>query len=528
MPVPAAIGPHDRIKINAEIVAIIEEARLLGLPKKSHDKLLDSFASNKSEIDEKNRRIAELEEEIRRLKEENGKQLKKIEGLKATPRKTSRNSSRPPSSDPPSVPKRAKKKRSQRKPGGQPGHKGNSRNLAPEEKVNTIVDVHPDACNNCGKTITEDEKVTELDPVPENRHQIVEIPKLSYEIIEYRRQFAVCGDCKAVTRATLPENVLRSGFGPNLMALVVLLTGAYFMSKRSVASLLSSVFGIVVAVGTISNIERRVSKALRGPVAMLHHMIRKAKVVYADETSWKECARRVYLWVAATTFGAVFYVRRSRAATVAMNFLGHFEKVVVTDRYKGYSWIPLNWRQICWAHLKRDFEWIAAFPGVVGRIGRDLLACERELFVLWGRVKDGKLQRSSFRTLVSPIRAKIRSLLQEGKTLKVAKVSGMCAEMLKVYPAFYTFVRVEGVEPTNNTVEQRQRGAAIWRRISFGTWSRQGSEYVGHILSVVTTLKIQKRPVLPYLQEVCAAVINGKSAPLLLPMDTDESNDRAA
>jgi transposase len=331
-----------------------------------------------------------------------------------------------------------------------------------------------------------------------------------------------------MSRATFPKSVKRSMFGPNLMALVVLLTGAYRMSKRSVASLLSSAFGISVAVGTISNIEHRVTRALRVPVEILKAMVQMARVVYADETTWKERAHRVYIWAAVTNFGAVYLVRASRAALIAVELLGTEAKVVVTDRYKGYLWIPLRWRQICWAHLKRDFEWIAGFAGEPRRIGRELLACEKELFTRWHRVRDGTLKRSSFRTLVSSIRKRIRSLLEEGEALDLDGVSGMCTEMLKVHVAFYTFVRVEGVEPTNNTVEARQRHPAIWRRVSFGTWSRRGSEYVGHILSVVTTLKIQGRQVLPYLRDACQAALEGRNAPLLVSLDAEETCRDAA
>ena len=458
--------------------------------------------------------MAVLREEIQGLKKENAR-------LSARLRKNSRNSSLPPSSDPPSAPKRKKKERSERKPGGQPGHKGTTRDLVPTERADEVVPHFPENCEGCGKKVTEREKREDPDLAREHRHQQWEIPPIEPRITEHQCHLAECRACGAVSRATFPENVTRSMFGPNLMALVVLLTGAYRMSKRSVASLLSSAFGMTVAVGSISNIEHRVSRALRVPVEILKAMVQMAKVVYADETTWKERAQRMYIWAAVTSFGAVYIVRKSRAGRIARELLGVEEKVVVTDRYKGYLWIPLRWRQICWAHLKRDFEWIMGFAGAAGRIGTDLLACEKELFSLWHRVRDGSLKRSSFRTMVSPIRARIRSLLEEGVALKLEGVSGMCKDMLKLYPAFYTFVRVEGVEPTNNSIEAKMRHSAQWRRVSFGTWSRRGSEYVGNILSVVTTLRIQGREVLPYLRDACQAALEGKCAPFLVPFDED-------
>jgi hypothetical protein len=476
----------------------------------------------------RDREIDRLREEVEQLSKENEKLREANAKLEARTRKDSRNSSKPPSSDPPSAPKRKGKTRSGRKPGGQPGHPASTRELVPVEQAYEIVPYFPDRCEGCGKKLTEKDRREDPDLAREHRHQVWDIPPITPRFTEHQRHLAECGACGTTTRATFPDNVTNSAFGPNLMALVVLLTGAYRMSKRGVANLLSTAFGIRVALGTISNIERRVTRALHVPVEILGTMVQMAKVVYADETTWKERAHRVYIWAAVTSFGAVYLVRNSRAAAVAVELLGRFAKVVVTDRYKGYLWIPLRWRQICWAHLKRDFEWIAGFAGRAGAIGKELLACERDLFALWYRVRDGTLKRSSFRTLVTPIRKRIRSLLEEVVALDLEGVSGMGRDMLKVYPAFYTFVRVEGVDPTNNAVEARQRHAAIWRRSSFGTWSRGGSDYVGHILSVVTTLRIRGLEILPYLRQVCRAALEGRHAPLLVPPDEFEAERQAA
>lgn len=458
--------------------------------------------------------MALLRERLEYVEKENAR-------LCARLRKNSRNSSRPPSSDPPSVPKREKKKRSGRKPGGQPGHEANLRELVPTERAQEVVPHFPEHCDGCGKELTE--KEIQKDPVlaPEHRRQVWEIPPIEPRITEHQCHLAECGACGTVSRATFPEDVKRSMFGPNLMALVVLLTGVYRTSKRNVARLLSDVFGTAVSIGTISNIEKRVSRALAVPVGVLAAMIQMSRVVYADETTWKERARRMYIWTAVTSFGAVYLLRKSRGSQVARELLGKDPKYVITDRYSGYFWLPLGWRQICWSHLIRDFRWIGGFEGEAGRIGSELLLCAKDLFRLWHRHRKGKLKRSSLRTLVSPVRQRIRSLLEEGKALKVKGVSGMCRQMLKVHPAFYTFVRVEGLEATNNRAERHQRHPAMWRRVSFGTWSRRGSEYVGRILSTVATLRIQKQNILAYLVEASRAALQGASAPFLVPLEED-------
>lgn len=83
--------------------------------------------------------------------------------------------------------------------------------------------------------------------------------------------------------------------------------------------------------------------------------------------------------------------------------------------------------------------------------------------------------------------------------------------------ALWAFVRVEGVEPTNNTAEQSLRHGVIWRRTSFGTQSEKGSRFVERILTVVMTLKRQNRPVLQHLVESVEAHLRGALSPSLLP-----------
>ncbi len=99
----------------------------------------------------------------------------------------------------------------------------------------------------------------------------------------------------------------------------------------------------------------------------------------------------------------------------------------------------------------------------------------------------------------------------------MAKTVRTAQKLLKIETALWTFVSVEGVEPTNNLAEQALRGAVIWRRTSFGSQSQAGSEFVSRILTVVTSLKAQQRNPLNYLTEACLAKRLGLSAPSLLP-----------
>ena len=174
-------------------------------------------------------------------------------------------------------------------------------------------------------------------------------------------------------------------------------------------------------------------------------------------------------------------------------------------------------RQVCWAHLIRQFKGFEDH-GVHGeRIGLALQDCADRMFSLWHRVLDGTLQRSTFQQYMRPIRSEVLELLQQGSLCGLQKVAGRCREILKLEGALFTFARVPGVEPTNNIAERAVRPPVLWRKASFGTDSERGSQFAGRILTVVTTLRLQKRKVLGYVVAACEARLRGQAAPSLLP-----------
>lgn len=237
-----------------------------------------------------------------------------------------------------------------------------------------------------------------------------------------------------------------------------------------------------------------------------------------DETGWRQQAKRAWLWVAATPLVAVFLVLTTRGAKGARQLLGDaFGGIVGSDRWSAYNWLDPSQRQLCWAHLKRDFQKLVERGGLSQRLGERFLVQVELLFRLWQRVRDGTLDRQDFQTQVAPIRAQVHHLLCEGAALAHPKTRHTCENLLRLEPALWTFVDREGVEPTNNHAERCLRRAVLWRRRSFGTQSEMGSRFVERVLTTVTTLRQQKRDVLDYLTAACAAAIRGDKPPSLLP-----------
>lgn len=127
------------------------------------------------------------------------------------------------------------------------------------------------------------------------------------------------------------------------------------------------------------------------------------------------------------------------------------------------------------------------------------------------------MTREEFRRLMDPLRRHVVARLHEGACCSVGAVAGRCSESLALEPALWTFVHVEGVEPTNNAGERIVRPGVLWRKRSFGTDSPNGSRFVERILTAVMTLRLQKRNVLDYMTAACEAALQGKAAPSLLP-----------
>jgi len=436
----------------------------------------------------------------------------RLRALEERLKQTSRTSSRPPSSDPPSAPPRRTRHPSGRPVGGQVGHAGRGRPLLPVEQVDRIVESKPEACAHCGAPLSGE------DAAPA-RHQVSDLPRVVPEVTEYRRQTLTCGTCGTATAAPWPEQMPCGSFGPRTQATVAYLAGRLGISQRDVAELLHTLFHLELSLGSVAAVDQQVSAAVAAPVAEAQVFVQQQAVVNADETGWREGTQRRWLWTAVTPLVSVFCVLTTRGRTGAQTLLGAaFASIVGSDRWGGYTWVDPAQRQLCWAHLVRDFAAFVERGGEPARVGQALLDRSAQMFTLWHRVRDGTLTRSAFRAQMAPVQAQVVALLEEGTTLEHAKTRRTCHNIRKLTPALWTFITTPAVEPTNNAAERALRRAVIWRRRSFGTQSAEGSHFAERLLTVVTTLRQQERDVLDYLTVACTAALSGQSAPSLLPL----------
>jgi transposase len=456
-------------------------------------------------------RIEELERENAELRAILKALEQRVRELEARLAQFSGNSSKPPSTDPPGAPPPTRPKRTGRKRGGQPGHKKHTRALVPPEQVTRTQVLKPCTCRRCGKALSGS------DPEP-YLHQVLDVPKVVATVEEYQLHALSCSSCRISTRAQLPAGVPTGQFGPRLQAIVSVCSGDYRLSKREIELLVEDFFGIPIALGSIANLEQATSEAIASSVEEVAKAFPKQPVVHADETGWYERSRRAWLWAAVATSMAIFLVRKSRCTKAAKDLLGAtFAGILVSDRWSAYSWVDVTRRQLCWAHLLRQFIGFQDYGPEESAIGRSLELLTETMFHAWHRVRDGTLSRAAFQELMESLRLHVVARLQEGISCASSLVAGRCREILSLEPALWTFVHVEGVEPTNNFAERILRQGVLWRKCSFGTDSPNGSRFVERILTVVTTLRLQKRNVLDYMTAACEAALHGASPPSLLP-----------
>lgn len=465
-------------------------------------------------------RLDKLEGEVKGLSAENAL-------LKEQVKKNSQNSSLPPSQDKGKGFKAKAKDPKGRKRGGQPGHEGHSFKFYSEEDCERIENYYPEFCEACGTALSGE------DPAP-HRVQQVELPPIKPVVVEHRFHQLSCPCCEAKTRGWDETVLNQSVYGERLSAVVGLLSGVGRQSHAQVQGILAEIFNVELSTGSISRLRTELSEALSGSVEEAGAYVRQQAQVNMDETGFRQGnsdghnpdKTRGWLWVMVTPLVSYFAVFLSRSQAVAKELLGEdYGGVVGSDRCPSYGWLDPSQRQVCWAHLKRDFTQIEERSGVSHPLGEDLLKQQKKLFELWYQVRDGTLAREPFQQQVVPIRTEVQRLLTEGASYDIAKgektplakTVRTCIKMLKLEPAFWTFVAVEGIEPTNNTAERALRPAVLWTKVSWGSQSRAGSLFVARMMTVVTSLKAQQKDVLPFLTLAIRQARLAQDPPSLLP-----------
>lgn len=456
--------------------------------------------------------LLRMDEQIGRLEKRVGQQDERIAQLERRLGRSSRNSSQPPSADRPSAAPKRGKDPSGRAQGAQPGHEGRGRGLLEASAIDEVVDHWPAGCG-CGHVFAAAEQVAAGRPA---RHQVEELPVMAVVVTEHRCQRVRCPDCGARPSAVLPGEVAHSAFGPRLQAAVATLSVRNRISRRDVVELCEQLFCARISTGSVEAILQRAGDALAEPYADLLEEVRLAAHVNMDETGWRLGGAQRALWGAFTPRHAVLAIAPDRHEDHARALLGPSQAIVTSDRWWAYGHLPVGRRQVCWSHLQRDFAAHADGLGAEKELGQAGLRVCEELFWSW-EIFQHTADRRELKRRIRAVRRELKAILRRHATKAARYRHGrrFARNLLKIWPALWTFTDHEDVQPTNNHAERALRGAVIARKLSLGSQSTGGERRTERLLSAHITCRLQRRSLHAYLIDLLSAHARGDPAPLL-------------
>ena len=370
-------------------------------------------------------------------------------------------------------------------------------------------------CGGCGREFTT-EQCTPGGRF--GRHQIAELPPISVTFTEHRTHQLRCRHCRARTSARLPDGIGTSAFGPRLQAAIVTLTARHRLSRRGIAELAQDLFGVALSTGSVDAICQRASGALAGPHCHLQDWVLDQAAVHVDETGWRTRGEGRALWTA-TTPGATFLQIAEHCNREQFNTLigTAYPGIVISDRWNGYEHLHPERRQVCWSHIQRDFRRHADGLAEQKTFGEQGLQLSRQVFAAWRSYQHEHHDRDRLKAQIALIQTELRELLEQAspKTARNRWHRRFANNLLKVWPALWTFVTIEGIEPTNNPAERALRAPVIHRKISLGTQSDNGERFAERALSAASTCRQQHRSLFTYLNELLVAHNRGDPFPTL-------------
>ena len=413
------------------------------------------------------------------------------------------------------LPPGPQKKPTGKKRGAQKGHGPHLKKRMPPERVATIIPYVPTQCEKCDTALSAVAGANDPEPTI---HQVAELPSLLAVITEHQGHARTCSNpqCGHITHTRIPADAMANAFGPNLTATIAYLSGAHGMSKRGLEETVETLFGVPISLGTIANLEQETRAALDPAYEQARTHVAEAPVKNVDETGWKEAGKKRWLWAAATPKVALFLIHPRRSIDALKLMLGQLAGVLVSDRWKVYDHWDVDSRQLCWAHIARNWETLAEKGSAKTQaLATQWQTIQHRVFERWHSFRGGGLTRSQLSDQLVPHVEALRAILDAGMRSHDTRLSRFCANLSPQFPLLWLFTEVEGVDPTNNHAERVQRRAVLWRKKSFGNQSPSGCRFVERILTVIQSLRLQKRNALEFLRETIAHHRHGLPTPAL-------------
>jgi transposase len=173
-----------------------------------------------------------------------------------------------------------------------------------------------------------------------------------------------------------------------------LLAGGHRLGKRAISQAMNDLFGLPISPAAVCDLQAKTATALE-PIHTAALRYTRTRPANVDETGWKQGRAKAWLWAAVTTLVTAFVIRPRRNRAAFDDLVGPNPPTLTTDRFAVYAHLPSDRRQVCWAHLRRDFQAMIDRRNAGSAIGADLLAHADILFERWQRVRDAEPRRVS-------------------------------------------------------------------------------------------------------------------------------------
>jgi len=454
--------------------------------------------------------VQALHKRIEALEKENAE----LRVLLAKALKNSSTSSKPPSSDIVKPPKGGGSAPGRKRPrGGQPGHPRHERKAFGPDEIDATRRYPMKECPCChGRLRT----------CPPRVVQQVEVVPAQTTVTEHVAEGGWCPRCGKVYYAPLPPQVEHGGLiGPILTAQIAYMKSVMHASYTTIRKYVRDVMGLSISRGQLSKIVQKVSEALEGPYGELRDLLRSEEILHVDETGHKDNGARFWTWVFRAPAYAVFRVCDSRGSEVLFEVLGReFEGILGCDFFSAYRKYMKDCDirvQFCLAHFIREVRFLTKLsdPRVVA-YGNHLLEKFRLLFFAL-HLED--ITPAARTQALEAVRVALIAESQRG--VPGRKEAQLVAQRLRDYEqAYFEFIEVPQIEPTNNLAEQTLRFVVIDRHVTQGTRGDNGCRWSERIWTVLATCALQGRSAYDYLVEAVQAHFNGQPIPSLLAAPT--------
>lgn len=447
-------------------------------------------------------RCAVLERELAELRE----RLARLE-------KNSTNSSKPPSSDIVKPTVVGTKRRSRRKRGAQPGHPKHERPAFSPEDIDRLRDYQFERCPDC------DGPLEALDE-PARVLQQIDVVARATKVTEHRSRTCRCQRCRKEFVKPIPRAVRKAGLvGPRLTALIGYLKGACHCSFSTIRTFLQDVIGVRISRGQLRKVCGKVARSLDPAYQDLLAALPAQQRLNVDETGHKEYKQALWTWCFKAPLFTLFKIDPSRGSDVLLDVLGtEFRGVLGCDYFSAYrKYLRLNQNvlvQFCLAHLIRDVRFLVEHPNSKSRAyGRRVLQALRDLFGLIHRRQTmspakflGELEDQGFEVWTQATY----------RVPQTAEAQNLAERFHQHGREYLRFITTPGVEPTNNLAEQAIRFVVIDRRVTQGSRSQAGREWLERIWTAIATCTQHGQSVFHYLHRAVAARFADQPPPTLL------------